>query len=88
MDHDFALRAVLIVVMLMVLPFGVYHRIKSQSTGERLDRRQEGLFILATLRPLGAVMWLSVFAWMLIHAGWPGRRCRWRSGSDGQAWVR
>ncbi len=65
MDHDFALRAVLIVVMLMLLPFGVYHRIKSQSTGERLDRRQEGLFILATLRPMGAVIWLAVLAWMI-----------------------
>lgn len=65
MDRDFALRAVLIVVMLMLLPFGMYHRIKSQSTGERLDRRQEGLFILATLRPIGAVMWLSVLAWMI-----------------------
>jgi protein-S-isoprenylcysteine O-methyltransferase Ste14 len=62
-------RAVLIVVMLLLLPFGVYHRVKSQSTGERLDRRQEGLFILATLRPLGAVFWLGLLAWM-INPGW------------------
>jgi protein-S-isoprenylcysteine O-methyltransferase Ste14 len=65
MDHDSALRAVVIGVMLLVLPFGLYHRLKSQSTGEKLDRRQEGLFILATLRPLGAVYWLSVLAWMI-----------------------
>jgi protein-S-isoprenylcysteine O-methyltransferase Ste14 len=65
MDHNFALRAVLIVVMLLLLPFGMYHRLRSQSTGEKLDRRQEGFFILATLRPLGAVYWLSVFAWMI-----------------------
>lgn len=65
MDHDFALRAVLIVVMLLLFPVGIYHRFRSQSTGETLDRRQEGLFILATLRPLGAVYWLSVFAWMI-----------------------
>ncbi len=65
MNHDVALRAVLIGVMLMLLPFGMYHRIKSQSTGERLDRRQEGLFILATLRPLGAAMWLGVLAWTI-----------------------
>ena len=62
-------RAVLIVVMLLLLPFGLYHRIKSQSTGESLDRRQEGLFILATLRPLGLVFWLSVWAWM-INPAW------------------
>jgi protein-S-isoprenylcysteine O-methyltransferase Ste14 len=71
MDHDFALRAVLIVVMLLLLPFGMYHRLRSQSTGEKLDRRQEGLFILSTLRPLGAVYWLSVFAWM-INPRWMG----------------
>jgi protein-S-isoprenylcysteine O-methyltransferase Ste14 len=65
MDHDSALRAVVIGVMLLLLPFGLYHRLKSQSTGEKLDRRQEGLFILATLRPLGAVYWLSVLAWMI-----------------------
>jgi protein-S-isoprenylcysteine O-methyltransferase Ste14 len=68
MDES-ALRAVLIVVMLMLLPFGVYHRIKSQSTGEALDRRQEGLFILSTLRPVGAAFWLGVWAWM-INPAW------------------
>ena len=69
MDHDSTLRAVLIVVMLLLLPVGVYHRVKSQSTGESLDRRQEGVFVLATLRPLGAVFWLAVFAWM-INPAW------------------
>lgn len=69
MDHDSALRTVAIVVMGLLVPFGMYHRLRSQSTGDNLDRRQEGLFILATLRPLGAVYWLSVFAWM-IHPRW------------------
>ena len=69
MNDESTLRAVLIVVMLLLLPFGLYHRIKSQSAGESLDRRQEGLFILATLRPLGAVFWFGVLAWM-INPGW------------------
>ena len=69
MSHESALRVVLIVVMLLLLPFGMYHRLRSQSTGEKLDRRQEGLFILSTLRPLGAFFWLSVLAWM-IDPGW------------------
>ena len=69
MDHDSTLRGVLIVVMLLLLPVGVYHRVKSQSTGESLDRRQEGVFILATLRPLGAAFWLGMFAWM-INPAW------------------
>lgn len=53
MNHDQTLRAVLLVVFLVILPVGIYHRLKSQATRETLDRRQEGLFILATLRPLG-----------------------------------
>ena len=69
MDHDSTLRGVLIVVMLLLLPVGVYHRVKSQSTGEALDRRQEGAFIMATLRPLGAAFWLGMFAWM-INPAW------------------
>ena len=69
MNHDQTLRAVLLVVFLVVLPIGLYHRVKSQATRERLDRRQEGLFILATLRPIGAVFWLAMLAWM-IDPGW------------------
>ena len=69
MDDDSTLRGVVIGVMLLLLPVGVYHRVKSQSTGEALDRRQEGVFILATLRPLGAAFWLGMFAWM-INPAW------------------
>ena len=36
----------------MVLPFGIYHRVRAQATRETLDRRQEGVFILLTLRPI------------------------------------
>jgi protein-S-isoprenylcysteine O-methyltransferase Ste14 len=49
----------------VVLPIGVYFRFTSQATRERLDRRQEGVFILATLRPLGASFWLALIAWMI-----------------------
>ena len=69
MNHDQTFRAVLIVVLLVVLPIGIYHRLASQATREKLDRRQEGLFILATLRPLGAVFWCGLFAWM-INPSW------------------
>jgi protein-S-isoprenylcysteine O-methyltransferase Ste14 len=76
MSDESTLRAVLIAVMLVLLPFGLYHRVKSQSTGESLDRRQEGLFILATLRPLAAVYWFGVLAWMIDPA-----RMAWSSVS-------
>jgi protein-S-isoprenylcysteine O-methyltransferase Ste14 len=66
MNHDETFRAVAIVGLLVLLPIGIYHRVKSQATREKLDRRQEGLFILATLRPLGAVFWLGLVAWMVV----------------------
>ncbi len=65
MTADQSFRAVLIVVFLSVLPIGIYYRLKSQTTGEKLDRRQEGLFILATLRPLGLALWVGLIAWMI-----------------------
>jgi len=74
MNPDQTFRAVLIAFFLVVLPIGMYHRVKSQATREKLNRRQEGLFILATLRPLGAVLWLGLIAWMIDPAwmAWSG----------------
>jgi protein-S-isoprenylcysteine O-methyltransferase Ste14 len=65
MDHDQTLRTVLIAVVLVVGPIGIYHRLKSQATREKLDRRQEGLFMLATLRPVALAFWSGVIAWMV-----------------------
>jgi len=68
MSDDRVFRLVMIVLLLAVLPIGFYHRFTS-ATRETLDRRQEGLFVLATLRPLGAAYWLGTFAW-LIDPAW------------------
>lgn len=53
MTDDQTFRLVLAVGMAAILPFGIYHRVRSQATREKLDRRQEGLVILLTLRPIG-----------------------------------
>ena len=54
MSHDLAFRVVFFVDLLLLIPLMMFHRLKAH-TSEKLDRRQEGLFILATLRPLGFV---------------------------------
>lgn len=82
MNNDQTFRAVLIVVLLLILPIGIYHRLKSQATGEKFDRWQEGLFILATLRPVGAALWLGLIAWV-VDPGWMG----WSSVSL-PSWLR
>jgi protein-S-isoprenylcysteine O-methyltransferase Ste14 len=40
------------------------HRIRA-GTKEKLDHRKEGPFMLATLRPAGAALWLGVIAYMI-----------------------
>jgi len=69
MEHETLLRSLLAAVFVVMIPIGIFHRVKSQASRESLDRRQEGLFTLATLRPLGAACWLGVLAW-LINPRW------------------
>ncbi len=65
MNDDQTFRVVLIVGSLILLPIAACHRLKSQATGEKLDRRQEGLFILFTLRPVGVLGILGLIAYMV-----------------------
>jgi protein-S-isoprenylcysteine O-methyltransferase Ste14 len=68
-NQDQAFRVVLIVFSLLVFPIAAYHRLKSQATREKLDRRQEGLFILFTLRPVGISHMLGLIAY-LVNPTW------------------
>jgi protein-S-isoprenylcysteine O-methyltransferase Ste14 len=54
-------RIVLIAALVLTGLIAVPARIKSR-TSETLDRRREGLFMLATLRPAGLLCWLTVLA--------------------------
>jgi len=69
MNDDQTFRAVLILGALILFPIALYHRLKSQATGEKLDRRQEGLFILITLRPVGIACMLGLIAYM-VNPSW------------------
>ena len=51
--------------MAAVVPVGLYHRLRSQATGEHLDRRQEGWFILLTLRPIGVAAMVGLLAFLI-----------------------
>ncbi len=69
MNDEQVFRLILILGLVIVIPIGIYHRLKSQASGEHLDRRQEGLFILLTLRPIGLAAWLGLLAYV-IHPAW------------------
>jgi protein-S-isoprenylcysteine O-methyltransferase Ste14 len=64
MTDDEIFRLILIGGFVAVLPVGVYHRLKA-ATSEKLDRRQEGLFLLISIRLLGGVGMLGLLAFMI-----------------------
>jgi protein-S-isoprenylcysteine O-methyltransferase Ste14 len=61
-DHVF--RLILILGFVAVLPVGVYHRLKA-ATPEKLDRKQEGIVILVSIRLLGLVGMVGLLAFMI-----------------------
>jgi protein-S-isoprenylcysteine O-methyltransferase Ste14 len=64
MGDDAIFRWVLLVGLLILIPIAACHRIQAH-TGEKLDRRQEGVFILLTLRPVGFLMMAGLFAYIV-----------------------
>ena len=64
-DADQTFRLVLVAGSLIVLPIMIYHRVKAHVTGEKLDRWQEGPFILFTLRPIGIAVMAGLITYMV-----------------------
>lgn len=58
-------RNALIVISCAILPVLLYYRIRSQATGESLDRWQEGLFILITLRLMALLAYGGIIAFLI-----------------------
>jgi protein-S-isoprenylcysteine O-methyltransferase Ste14 len=68
MDDENTYRTLLALGFAAVFPFMLYHRLRSQSTREPLDRSQEGLFILATLRPVGFACLIALVTYLVSPA--------------------
>lgn len=64
MAEDTLFRVALIIAFAAFAPFGVYHRVRARTT-ERLDRWQEGVFILFGLRLSALPIAVSGIAWMI-----------------------
>jgi protein-S-isoprenylcysteine O-methyltransferase Ste14 len=69
MTNDQTFHRILVLVSLVIFPITLFHRIRSQATGESLDRWQEGAFILFTLRGIGAATMLGFTAY-LVNPAW------------------
>ena len=65
MSADELFRLIFVGILVGFLPFALYHRIRSNMSGEKLDRWQEGAFILFGLR-LGGLPWfIGGIVWMI-----------------------
>ena len=62
-DND-TLRWCLLGALLVAFPITAYHRIRAHRSNDQLDRRQEGLFILLTLRPVALVFFVSLILYL------------------------
>jgi protein-S-isoprenylcysteine O-methyltransferase Ste14 len=71
MTGEFVFRAIAITSIILTLPIGLYHRIRSQATGEKLARREEGIFIMIGLRLCGLFALIALAAY-LINPSWMG----------------
>ena len=65
MEYEQTFRVILILGFAAIVPIGAYHRVKSQATGENLDRREEGIFILVTLRPFAIASMFGLVTYMI-----------------------
>jgi len=64
MSDDNLFRWLLLGGFVVFMPIGIWHRLRSR-TGEKLDRRQEGLLILITLRLAGISAMLGLVALLI-----------------------
>ena len=81
MNPDEPFHTIAGVLALVLFPMMLFFRLKSR-TSERLDRRQEGLFVLLTLRPIGLVTMAALFAYFVRPAS-----MRW-AAAPFPAWLR
>ena len=66
MNEDMIFRVIVIAMMLSAFLVSAYHRRKAQgASGDEIDRRQEGGFIMVALRVGGGLIWLMILAYMV-----------------------
>ncbi len=69
MTDEAAFRLIAIISLTLTLPIGLYHRIRSQATKEKLARSEEGIFIMIGLRLCGLLALIAFVAY-LINSSW------------------
>ena len=69
MNTESTFHAISLASITLCLPIGLYYRIRSQATGERLARREEGIVMMVGLRLCGVLTW-GMFVIYLMNPDW------------------
>jgi protein-S-isoprenylcysteine O-methyltransferase Ste14 len=67
MSTDIPFRLAILLMFLAAMAIGSYHRLQAAKSGERFDRRQEGLWLAITLRLAGLLLWATTILYLI----WP-----------------
>jgi protein-S-isoprenylcysteine O-methyltransferase Ste14 len=66
MNEDLIFRIIVTALFLSAFSISIYYRRKAQgSSGDKIDRREEGDFIMIALRIGGGLIWLAILAYMI-----------------------
>ena len=69
MNENLIFRIIIITLFVSAFSVSIYYRRKAQrSSGDEIDRRQEGGFIMVALRIGGGLIWLAILAYMIYPA--------------------
>ena len=65
MDSETPFRIVLAIGILFTMTFGIYHRIRAASSGEKISHKDEGYVFFAVLRLSGLCLWIATLACLI-----------------------
>ena len=64
MTSEDPFRIALVIVILLTMTIGIYHRRKAASSGEKISRKNEGYVFATVLRLAGLCLWIVTLAYL------------------------
>ena len=69
MPNETPFRISLLVVIILAMSIGAYHRLQAASSGEKISHKEEGYAFAIVLRLAGVFLWISTFGYLVLPAG-------------------
>jgi protein-S-isoprenylcysteine O-methyltransferase Ste14 len=65
MTSEIPFRVALVIVIVLTMAIGLFHRIKAASSGEKISHKDEGYLFAAVLRLAGLFLWIATLAYLI-----------------------